>query len=104
MDKVPALINAKANPKRIIRLGKKGSTPRKNPAIEFYVYCPTKGAAQKIRVLVRKAGFHVELISDRSAGRWICLSLIEMLPLLKEIRKRFWRFPFVFLGVLVSWR
>jgi hypothetical protein len=61
-------------------LKRKGSNFRKTHAIEFYVYFKTKAAAKKILPRIRKKGFRVELLSDPSAKRWICLSIIEMLP------------------------
>jgi regulator of RNase E activity RraB len=61
-------------------LKKRGSNFRKPHAIEFYVYFKTKTAAKKALGLIQKKGFHVELLSDVSGKRWICLSIIGMLP------------------------
>jgi len=68
-------------------LKKRGSNFRKPHAIEFYVYFPAKSAAKKARTLIRKKGFHVELLTDSSAKRWICLSILEMLPRYETIRR-----------------
>jgi hypothetical protein len=55
-------------------------------AIEYYVYFKTKTSATKARALIRKKGFHVELLTDSSAKRWICLSIREMLPRYEAIQ------------------
>ena len=61
-------------------LKRRGSNFRKPHAVEFYVYFKSKVSAWKAGVKIRKAGFHVELLSDSSAKRWICLSIKNMLP------------------------
>lgn len=66
-------------------LKKRGTNPRKPHAIEYYVYFQTKTGARKARARIRQKGFHVELLSDSSGKRWICLSILEMLPRYKEI-------------------
>jgi hypothetical protein len=74
--------------RHILRLLKKrGSNLGKPHAIEYYVYFPTKTAARKARPQLRKKGFHVELLTDSSAKRWICLSIREMLPRYEAIQK-----------------
>jgi hypothetical protein len=73
--------------RHILRLLKKrGSNFRKTHSVEFYVYCKTKAAARRVGIRVRKEGFHVALMSDRSAKRWVCLPIKEMFPRLKDIR------------------
>ena len=72
--------------RHILRLlRKKGSNFRKTHAVEFYVYFPTKASAKKASLLIRALGFHVELLSDPSGKRWICLSIRELLPKYKTI-------------------
>ena len=67
--------------RRLLRLlRKKGTNLRKPHAIEFYVYFTAKTDALKARTVLRKNGFHVELLRDSSSRRWICLSILEMLP------------------------
>jgi len=66
-------------------LRKKGSNFRKTHAVEFYVYFPTKASAKKIAPLIKSLGFHVELLSDPSGKRWICMSIKELLPQYKII-------------------
>jgi Regulator of ribonuclease activity B len=67
--------------RRLLRiLKKKGTDPRKNHAIEFYVYFSAKASALKARAVLKKKRFHVELLRDSSSRRWICLSIAEMLP------------------------
>jgi regulator of RNase E activity RraB len=74
--------------RHILRLLKKrGSNPHKPHAIEYYVYFKTKVAARKTRPLLRKKGFHVELLTDSSGKRWICLSIKEMPPRYEAIQK-----------------
>jgi regulator of RNase E activity RraB len=68
-------------------LKKKGSNFRRTHAVEFYVYFKGKAAAKKAAVLIKKQGFHVELLSDSSGKRWICLSIREMFPRYKIIQK-----------------
>lgn len=68
-------------------LKKRGSNPRKPHAIEYYVYFKTKTAALRARPLIRKKGFHVELLTDSSGKRWICLSIKEMLLRYEAIQK-----------------
>lgn len=68
-------------------LKKRGSNLRKSHAIEYYVYFKTKAAARKARLLLRKKGFHVELLTDSSGKRWICLSIREMPPRYEAIQK-----------------
>lgn len=68
-------------------LKKRGSNLKKPHAIEYYVYFKTKTAARKARPLLRKKKFHVELLTDSSAKRWICLAIKEMLPRYEAIRK-----------------
>ncbi len=93
--------------RHILRLLKKrGSNPRKPHAVEFYVYFPTKGAAQKARAVIRKNKFHVELLTDSSAKRWICLSIIEMLPRYEAIqaaKKKLNRLAKPFKGYCDGW-
>lgn len=73
--------------RHILRLlKKKGSNFRKTHAVEFYVYCKTKAQARKAGTRIKKEGFHVELLSDRSAGRWVCLPIREMVPRLRDIQ------------------
>src|SRR5690349_2515388 len=67
-------------------LKKRGTNPRKPHAIEYYVYFPTQTAARKARARLRQKGFHVELLTDSSGKRWICLSILEMLPRYREIQ------------------
>ena len=67
-------------------LKKKGSNFRKIHTVEFYVYFKTRATAKKVAVQIRKQGFHVELLSDSSGKRWICLSIREMLPHYKTIQ------------------
>jgi regulator of RNase E activity RraB len=67
--------------RHILRLLKKrGSNLNKPHAVEFYVYFKTKTSALKARSLIRKKDFHVELLTDSSGKRWICLSIREMIP------------------------
>ncbi|SRR5579871_487056 len=68
-------------------LKKRGSNFRKPHAVEYYVYFKTKTAAGKARPLLRQKGFHVELLTDSSAKRWICLSIKEMLPRYEAIQR-----------------
>lgn len=74
--------------RHILRLlKKKGSNFRKTHAVEFYVYFKTKSAAKKTLPKIKRSGFHVELLSDSSGKRWICLSIREMLPQYKTIQR-----------------
>lgn len=74
--------------RHILRLLKKrGSNLNKPHAIEYYVYFKTKTGARKARSLLRKKGFHVELLTDSSGRRWICLSIREMLPRYEAIQR-----------------
>ncbi len=68
-------------------LKKRGSDFRKPHAIEYYVYFKAKTAASKARVLMRKEGYHVELLTDSSGKRWICLAIKEMLPRYEAIQR-----------------
>jgi len=68
-------------------LKKRGSNLNKSHAIEYYIYFKAKTAARKARPLLRKKGFHVELLTDSSGKRWICLSIKEMLPRYEAIQK-----------------
>lgn len=68
-------------------LKKRGSKMHKFHAIEYYVYFKTKTAARRMKPLLRKKGFHVELLTDSSGKRWICLSIKEMLPRYEAIQK-----------------
>lgn len=68
-------------------LKKRGSNLKKPHAIEYYVYFKTRTSARKARPLLRKKGFHVELLTDSSAKRWICLSVKEMLPRYEAIQR-----------------
>lgn len=67
-------------------LKKRGSNLNKPHAIEYYVYFKTKSSAVKARARIRKKGFHVELLTDSSAKRWVCLSIREMLPRYQAIQ------------------
>ena len=66
-------------------LKRKGSDFRKTHAVEFYIYCRTQTAAKRCGARIKKEGFHVELMPDRSARRWVCLPIKEMHPRLKDI-------------------
>lgn len=72
--------------RHILRLLKKrGSNLGKPHAIEYYVYFKSKASARKARAVIREKGFHVELLTDSSGRRWICLSIIEFIPSYKAI-------------------
>lgn len=68
-------------------LNKRGSNPRKLHAIEYYVYFKAKAAARKARTQIRQKGYHVELLTDSSGKRWVCLSIKEMMPRYEAIQK-----------------
>ena len=68
-------------------LKKRGSNLHKPHAIEFCVYFKGRSTASKARSLLRKKGFHVELLTDTSGKRWICLSIKEMFPRYEAIQK-----------------
>jgi regulator of RNase E activity RraB len=73
--------------RHILRLLKKqGSNFKKPHAVEFYVYFKNKTSAQKARARLKRVGFHVELLNDSSGKRWICLSILEVLPRYKAIQ------------------
>ncbi len=68
-------------------LKKKGSNFRKTHAVEFYVYFKGKASAKKAATRIKKQGFHVELLSDSSGKRWICLSIRELHPQYETIQR-----------------
>jgi regulator of RNase E activity RraB len=79
--------------RRLIKLLKeRGSDLKKPHAVEFYVYLPTKALANKLARKIRKEGFEVQVLSDPSGARWLCLPIKNIVPnarTLASIQKHF---------------
>jgi hypothetical protein len=75
-----------------IQLKKAGSDLSKPHKIEFFLYFPTKPAAEQAAPQIRAAGYAVEVKPAAKGSDWLCFAtktMVPELPALQKIRRDF---------------
>jgi regulator of RNase E activity RraB len=73
----------------IEELARAGSDLSRPHRIEFFLYLPSRPAADGVAEELRREGFLVEVQAEQDSADWLCLATREMLPDLGALRR--WR-------------
>lgn len=60
--------------------------------IEFFLFLPTRGAAEEVAAELGPEGFHIDISAGEAAGEWLCRATRPMRPDLVELRRLRQRF------------
>jgi regulator of RNase E activity RraB len=84
-----AAARADGDASTIAELARAGSDLGRPHRIEFFLYLPTRQAAEGVAEDLRREGFTVEIRQAADAHDWLALGTREMLPELASLRS--WR-------------
>jgi regulator of RNase E activity RraB len=71
----------------LVQLRKTGSNLSKPHSVEFFLYFPTKAAAETAASSIRNAGFEVTVKRAAQGDSWLCFATKVMVPELSDIQR-----------------
>jgi hypothetical protein len=76
----------------LAELASAGSDLGRIHQIEFFLFLPSRGAAEEVAAELGPEGFRIEISAGETAGEWLCRATRPMRPELTELRRLRHRF------------
>ena len=76
----------------LAELARAGSDLGRIHQIEFFLFLPTRGAAEEVAAELGPEGFRIDISAGEAAGEWLCRATRPMRPELTELRRLRQRF------------